>query len=202
MVRTAVDPAPTQADGHRSASVLSSSQKGVRLTSLLLENADLIAVFYYLLTAVSILLGVLSILNNSRQESARRLRETYQSVSSAYVNLLERSLEHPEVPLLDEHLMLKYFDISPDHPEIGLFRKRWIFYSLIVNCFENAYLAFNAGSSRAHQRQWAGWEEWISDSLGTPELRRMWEDFKNAFDVKFAEQVDEVLAKRSDGARI
>ncbi len=169
------------------------------MLDLLRANADLIAVSYYLLTTASIVLGVFSLLRNYRQESARRFRETYQSVSSVYVNLLERSLDHPEVPLLDEHLMLEYFDITPNHPQLLLFRKRWVFYSLVVNCFENAYLALTSAPSSVHRRQWAGWEEWISDTLGTPELRRMWDDFKNAFDQEFAERVDAILAGSERG---
>jgi hypothetical protein len=166
------------------------------VSAVLRMNADTIAVTYYLVTTASILAGLVGILRNFRQESARRLRETHQSVSSAYVRLLEQSLAHPEVPLLDEHLMLRYFAIESDHPDIQAFRKRWIFYSLTVNCFENAFIALHSAPNKVHRRQWDGWEEWISDTFSEPEFGRMWDDFKDSFDQPFAARVDEILANR------
>lgn len=163
---------------------------------LLVENSSALRALADLATSLGIGLAIVGLAVNRRAERWRRMAETTATISRDYDALLRTSLEHTDLPLLDEPLMLEAFGVESTDPEIGTHRRRWIIWNLAINDLELAYLSLRSGPRRLRRAQWDGWRMWFLDNLAGEEFLRIWDRSKSAFHADFRNEIDAALAAR------
>ncbi len=123
-----------------------------------------------------------------RQEKRDRDYGTYNALDDKYISFQQLCLAHPQLDI---------FDI-PDAPSTTLTseqrKQELVALTLLFSIFERAFLMYLDRSKAIRQRQWTGWQTYLTSYCARSNFRRAWEISGHTFDAAFQEHMKACMA--------
>lgn len=143
--------------------------------NILIDLKEHLEALSYLATIVGIPIALLIFWSEKRKERRAREVEAYIRSTDRYIYYLNLCLDHPET---------KTFD--PDTIDRGIETPRLIMFSILICVFETAFLSLRRDAPRQIQnRQWKGWENYITMWAGHQDFIKAWDMIGGDFDSDF-----------------
>jgi hypothetical protein len=160
-----------------------------------------------LVTAFGLPIALLSYVGRKRRElraqeadavaAAERHDElAFDRLHAEYIAYLELQMAYPELDLGEEPLVdPPVLDDRQRVQEAAMFN---IFISLI----EHAHRRYALTTDRAKVMEWQGWEMYLDELLGRPNVERLWIRHRGQYDAGFVDRVERRRSARTEARRV
>jgi hypothetical protein len=143
--------------------------------SKLVDLKDELEAISYIATIIGIVIALFVFWSEKKKERRARGVEAYIRSTDRYIQYLTLCLDHPET---------KTFD--PDTIDRGIETPRLVMFSILICVFETAFLSLQRDAPRQiKERQWKGWENYITMWAGQQDFIRTWDIVGVDFDSDF-----------------
>ncbi len=154
--------------------------------SSLMDLKDELEALSYVATIVGIVIALFVFWSEKRKERRAREVEAYVRSTDRYIQYLILCLDNPET---------KTFD--PDTIDRGMETPRLIMFSILICVFETAFLSLRRDAPRQIQeRQWKGWESYITMWAGQQDFIKTWNIVGVDFDSDFQAYMNTLLTMK------
>lgn len=155
------------------------------------EVSSLAGILANLANILGVPIAIIVLINDRRRARADREAQTYQALQSEYSSFLQLCLANPDLRLHDYAPSASTAALTADQSA-----RRMVALEILVSMFESAYFLYHHGqSTEFKQRQWTGWNAFMSDRAGRPDFRAAWNAHLGAqFDAGFIEHMNGLVA--------
>jgi hypothetical protein len=150
---------------------------------------DLAQIIFYVSLSISGPLAVIEYLKAKRADRQAQEYKIYDELDNRFFEFQKLALQYSDLDILD---------VPRKGRSLALDKKRKqeiVAYAILFSLFERAYLMFNNQTYLFRERQWSGWNHFLSDMITRENVRTAWQLTKETYDTGFQEFMDKKIAE-------
>jgi hypothetical protein len=174
---------------------------GRRVINILNNNStamDLLSALANLSFIIYIPFVLIELRQANKAERNEEQRRSQERKNAIYTQLIERYVAW-------QRLCLEYIDLDiADYPEENprpltpvQAKQEQLALGILIELFEEAFLAYLDAPPEMRSYQWRGWELYIDDYCAKPNFRKVWNLSRPNMDLRFSEFMEEKIQAKS-----
>lgn len=131
--------------------------------------------------------------NVQQRQSDERKNEIYNRLIQGYIDWQKLCLEYIDLDIAD------YAEDQPRQLNPLQAKQEQLTLGILIELFEEAFLAYLDAPAELRTYQWHGWELYIDDYCTKPNFRRVWNLSRPNMDVRFNEFLEAKIQSQAPG---